>query len=320
MCRLRCCRSLYLRNVDVGLIIIQSKQPPSNSGFIWSRIWTGSVLVILHHKTVKNALGFTLATTWTLQISVLEARMTMATQNVVALDQIHMENVSQYNDIPPHDDEMPPEHDCIPPQHDQNANEDPYLNHELAQKIYKEKEIHVAKGDLSVLARSQQDKLKHQLNENPRDMRALQALLKAVLEQRDMLRALTVVETLLEVQPNNLEWKFLKARTHELLGELLMAKQEYEELLILQPLSARFIQGLAKLLNGAGEQTQALELIKEALNKAISEGKNVEARNLGVLLGQFYIQLGNFEDALHHLSSMIDEEPDDFRPHLCQVT
>lgn len=160
--------------------------------------------------------------------------------------------------------------------------------------------------------------LKRQLDQNPSDMRALQALLRAVLEKRDMLRALTVVETLLEIQPNNLDWKFLKARTHGFLGELLMAKQEYEELLSLHPLSARFLQGLVMVLNQMGEKTQALELIQKVLYQAISEGRTVEARNLGVLLSQFHIQLGNFEDALEHLSSMTEEDPDDFRPYLCQ--
>ncbi|MCO5566890.1 hypothetical protein L7F22_020573 [Adiantum nelumboides] len=85
-------------------------------------------------------------------------------------------------------------------------------------------------------------RLKLQLEDNPSDVSVLEALLQAVLEQQDMLRALTVIETLLEVQPNNVEWKFLKARTHEFLGELLMAKQEYEELLSLHPLSACFLQ------------------------------------------------------------------------------
>lgn len=85
-------------------------------------------------------------------------------------------------------------------------------------------------------------KLKLQLDMYPKDSMALEALLRAVMEQRDMLRTLTVLETLLEVQPNDLECKFLKARTHEFLGELLMAKVEYEELLNLRPLSARFLQ------------------------------------------------------------------------------
>eukprot|EP00250_Pteridium_aquilinum_P015090 c22370_g1_i1 orf=121-1674(+) len=160
--------------------------------------------------------------------------------------------------------------------------------------------------------------LKMHLDKHPSDTRALESLLQAVMEQRDMLRALTVLETLLEVQPENLKWKFLKARTHEFLGELLMAKEEYEELLSLSPLSARFMQGLVMLLNKVGAQKEALELIQTALNRALSENKNVEARNLGVLLSQFYIQLGNFENALQYLGSMIEQDPDDFRPYLCQ--
>lgn len=160
--------------------------------------------------------------------------------------------------------------------------------------------------------------LKLQLYRYPRDTRALGVLLRAVMEQGDMLRALTILETLLEVQPNELKWKFLKARTHEFLGELSMARKEYEELLSLRPLSARFLQGLVMLLNKLGEGKEALELIQTALNKALTENKDVEARNLGMLLSQFYIQLGNFENALQHLSTMIDEDPDDFRPYLCQ--
>lgn len=161
-------------------------------------------------------------------------------------------------------------------------------------------------------------KLKMQLHTYPRDTVALEALLQAVMEQRDMLRALTVLETLLDVQPNELRWKLLKARTHEFLGELSMAEMEYEALLSLEPLSARYVQGLAMLYKRMGGETEALQLVQRALDRACSEKKDMEARNLGVLLSQFYIQLGNFERALQHLRTMIEQDPDDFRPYLCQ--
>ncbi|KAH7297505.1 hypothetical protein KP509_26G072200 [Ceratopteris richardii] len=163
-------------------------------------------------------------------------------------------------------------------------------------------------------------KIKAHLDSNPGDSWVLEALLRIVLKQKDMLRALTVLETLLEIQPDNLEWKFLKARTHEYLGETLMAQNEYEELLNLRPFSARFLQGLAKVMNKAGQKEEALELIQNAFDQACSEGKDVEAKDLRVLLSQFYIQLGKFEDALQHLTSMIEQDPHDFRPYLCQTT
>ena len=45
------------------------------------------------------------------------------------------------------------------------------------------------------------------------------------------------------------------------------------------------------LLNKVGEGSRALNLIQGALERAQMEKKNIEARNLGMLLGQFYIQL-----------------------------
>ena len=84
--------------------------------------------------------------------------------------------------------------------------------------------------------------LKQELSKHPGNFRILELLLRAVIKKQDMLRALTVLETLLEIQPNRLKWKFLKARTHEFLGDIQMAKMEYQELLDHEPLSAKFLQ------------------------------------------------------------------------------
>lgn len=160
--------------------------------------------------------------------------------------------------------------------------------------------------------------LKLRLDSHPNDFRALEALLHAVMEQRDMLRALTVLEKLVELQPDELNWKFMKARTHECLGELSMAMQGFEELLVLRPLSARVLQELIMLLNRRGQGEKALQLIEKALSRAITENKDIEASNLRILLGQYYTQKGKFEEALKQYNMMIDQDPNDFRPHLCE--
>jgi Flp pilus assembly protein TadD len=91
--------------------------------------------------------------------------------------------------------------------------------------------------------------LKTKLSEHPDDARALEVLLHIVVKKKDMLRALTVIETLLDVQPSRLRWKFFRAQTLELLGNFQGARMAYQELVDLRPFSARFLQVNAKEIN-----------------------------------------------------------------------
>lgn len=160
--------------------------------------------------------------------------------------------------------------------------------------------------------------LKVYLKSNPTNVRALECLAHVLMDTDDMPRALIVLEKLQQLEPDEVEWKYMKAQAYECTGEFEVARQRFEELLKLEPFSSRALQGLALAMDQAGETGAALELLESSMARARQENKVLEARNLRMLIGQFHTLKGRLKVALQHYKDMIDEDPEDFRPYLCQ--
>eukprot|EP00249_Psilotum_nudum_P011957 c23488_g1_i1 orf=182-1762(+) len=165
---------------------------------------------------------------------------------------------------------------------------------------------------------SVEEQLKSYLEKDPGNPTALEALLYTQLEKQDMQRSLKILEKLIVLDPDQLDLKFMKAYIHRNDGDLELAKRCFEEILTIRPLCSRALQGLVLVMDRTGEGSAALEMIKTALGNAIEKNLIVEARNLRLLMGQFLTQKGNLEEALHQYKIMVDEDPNDFRPYLCQ--
>eukprot|EP00249_Psilotum_nudum_P022166 c28400_g1_i1 orf=217-1821(+) len=160
--------------------------------------------------------------------------------------------------------------------------------------------------------------LKSYLEKHPDSVMAIEALLYTRMETGDIPHALKILERLIALEPHELEWKFMKAQCHEYVGDLRLAKAGFEEILRVEPLSSRALQGMVTVMDRTGETDSALEMIWAALTRAIQEKRIAEARDLRLLIGQVYTLQGKLEEALQQYTVMIDEDPKDFRPYLCQ--
>ncbi|KAL3681983.1 hypothetical protein R1sor_000005 [Riccia sorocarpa] len=151
--------------------------------------------------------------------------------------------------------------------------------------------------------------LRSYLERHPGDLKALQALLFMRLKKGQVTAAMPVLEKLIEMEPDQLEWKFIRAQGFEFVGELEQARQAFEEILKLRPLSARALQGLAVVMQKNGEDEQALQ----SLTEAVDSGRTKEVSNLRMLLGQMHtIQ------AMEQYRTVVEQDPQDYRPYLCQ--
>ncbi|KAL8473692.1 hypothetical protein ACS0TY_030511 [Phlomoides rotata] len=107
------------------------------------------------------------------------------------------------------------------------------------------------------------------LQENPKNIDALKMVVNVKMRRGKTDEGVKYVEKLIELQPNEMEWRLLQAQCYEMMGNLSKAKSLFKIILKQKPLLLRALHG-------------------------------------------------NMEEALTKFQALIDENPRDFRPYLCQ--
>lgn len=74
------------------------------------------------------------------------------------------------------------------------------------------------------------------LERNPRDVEALKMVLYGKMRSGRTKEAVGYVEKLIEVEPDEVEWRLLQAVCYELMGHLTKAKRLFNEILMERPL------------------------------------------------------------------------------------
>lgn len=160
--------------------------------------------------------------------------------------------------------------------------------------------------------------LKKVLDGDPMNLSALECLARILMDSDDYSRALLVLEKLEISQPNELEWKYMKAEAHDMEGQSQLAKKIFEDILKVEPFSSRALQGLVLAMDQLDESDSALKILEDTWVRAKRENNRVEAGNFGMLIGQLYTFKGRMQDALQHYNGMLEEDANDFRPYICQ--
>ncbi|CAI7904659.1 unnamed protein product, partial [Closterium sp. NIES-53] len=120
------------------------------------------------------------------------------------------------------------------------------------------------------------------------------------------------------IEPDDMEWKYIRAQAQEFVGDLKAARKGFQDILKADPFSARALQGLATVMRRSGEDSLVLGMVEEAVGKAGQAGKQQEATNLKMLLGQLHALQGNVEAAIAQYDAISASDPSDFRPYLCK--
>ncbi|XP_042494345.1 protein SLOW GREEN 1, chloroplastic-like [Macadamia integrifolia] len=156
------------------------------------------------------------------------------------------------------------------------------------------------------------------LEKNPRDVEALKAVLYAKMRKGKTNEAVEYVEKLIEVEPNEIEWRLLQALTHEMMGNLNRAKKMFKQILKERPLLLRALHGLAMVMHKNHEGPAVFEMLDKALKLAQQEKRVTEERNIRILIAQMHVVKGNLEEGMKRFQDLVNENARDFRPYLCQ--
>ncbi|GMP85367.1 hypothetical protein CsSME_00038554 [Camellia sinensis var. sinensis] len=163
--------------------------------------------------------------------------------------------------------------------------------------------------------------LEEYASSHPDDVQALRSLMEAKIKNRKVDEAIAIVEQLIGLEPEDVEWPLLKGHLHRYNGDLEMAKLGFNEILEKDPFRVEAYHGLVMTVSEADSDFQLKEIEKrlvEAMERCKREKKKDDLRDLKLLIAQIRVIEGNYSDALKIYQELVREEPRDFRPHLCQ--
>ncbi|KAI3930725.1 hypothetical protein MKX01_037171 [Papaver californicum] len=156
------------------------------------------------------------------------------------------------------------------------------------------------------------------LDRNPRNVEALKVILYGKVRCRKTEETFKYIERLIETEPDEVEWRLLQALSYEMLGDLSKAERFFKDILVDRPLLLRALHGLAMVMHKNHEDAALFEMLGKALEVAHNENRVTEERNIRILIAQMNVVKGNLEEGLNFFQDLVDDNPRDFRPYLCQ--
>lgn len=156
---------------------------------------------------------------------------------------------------------------------------------------------------------------------NPNDVDALRNLMEIQIKNRKLVDAISTIDKLIEIEPNETEWPLLKSHLYVYNGELELAKIGFSEILKKDPFLVEAYHGLVMVASqedSVEELKQIKKKVEEGIKMCKKESKKSELRDFMLLLAQIWVIESKYEDALKVYQELVKEEPKDFRPYLCQ--
>ncbi|XP_030493742.2 protein SLOW GREEN 1, chloroplastic [Cannabis sativa] len=170
-------------------------------------------------------------------------------------------------------------------------------------------------------ANDDQEKLiEEHLSSNPDDMEALRSLMEIRIKANKLQEAVQVLDRLIELEPDDNEWPVLKANIHSYMGELELAKYEFEDILKKDPLRVEAYHGLVMAASQSEDSNldAVAKRVEEAMKMCEKQRNKSEVRDFKLLIAQIRVMESNYSDALKLYQELAKDEPRDFRPYLCQ--
>lgn len=133
--------------------------------------------------------------------------------------------------------------------------------------------------------------------------------------EKDLIEPL---EKLVELNPEQTQYRVLLAQTLQKTGQRESAAQNYRNILATQPGNMDALQGFVNLLVEQQRPAAATELLQTTLNNA-AQANQVQPNSINetavkLLLGQVYVTQKQFDQALGVYDQLIATDTNDFRP------
>ncbi|KAG9155096.1 hypothetical protein Leryth_011078 [Lithospermum erythrorhizon] len=155
----------------------------------------------------------------------------------------------------------------------------------------------------------------------PNDVDALRNLMEIKIKNQKFDEAMSVIDRLIEIEPNEVEWPLLKSHLYVYNGDIESAKMRFSEIINKDPLRVEAYHGLvmaASQDDNASELKGILERVEEGMKLAKKQNKKSDLRDFKLLIAQVRVIEGEYNEALKVYQELVKEEPRDFRPYLCQ--
>nr|XP_043618573.1 protein SLOW GREEN 1, chloroplastic [Erigeron canadensis] len=156
------------------------------------------------------------------------------------------------------------------------------------------------------------------VEDNPKDVEILKSVFHWKMKRGKTKEAVEYVERLIVIEPKEVEWRLLQALCYEMIGDYGKAKNLFRNILKERPLLLRALHGLAMVMHKNLEGPAVFEMLNKALEIARQRKKVSDERNIRILIAQMHVVKGELDDALKLFKDLINENPRDFRPYLCQ--
>ncbi|CAL5193955.1 unnamed protein product [Lathyrus oleraceus] len=167
--------------------------------------------------------------------------------------------------------------------------------------------------------------IEERLSENPNDAEALRDLMEVKIKARKVDEAINIIDRLIEIEPEETEWRLLKANMYIYNDDHETAKKLFEEILQRDPFRVEAFHGLVMASSESNESNESnehmkelLERVEKALESCKKQNRVSDVRDFRLLVAQIKLMEGNFSEALKAYQELVKEEPRDFRPYLCQ--
>lgn len=126
------------------------------------------------------------------------------------------------------------------------------------------------------------------------------------------------LEKLVQLNPEQTQYKVLLAQTLQKTGQRESAAQTYRSILATQPGNMNALQGFVNLLVEQQRPSAATELLETTLKNAPQANQikpdSINESAVRLLLGQVYVTQKQFDQALEVYDKLIASDPNDFRP------
>ncbi|ACK65204.1 TPR repeat-containing protein [Rippkaea orientalis PCC 8801] len=164
------------------------------------------------------------------------------------------------------------------------------------------------------------------LEREPDNQNALSGLLETKLRLGDLEGAITPLERLAQLNPQQPDYSILLAQAKQQLKDYEGAAAAYQAIIASNPAEIRALKGLVDLLLLQSRSQEAITLVQNTLSETAKkqslgtpETSGFNVISLQLLLGEIYTSQNRYDEAIAVYDQAIETNGDDFRPLLAKA-